>query len=111
MMRHWIQTAGGALILGLMAVGGCGRNTDATAQMPATTAPPTPASPGGAPNYGTPSGMGFSYGDAAHSDGQGSGLMGYHGTGAMGTSGAISDRHPVPEPPKNAATEPVLPPA
>jgi hypothetical protein len=52
--------------------------------------------------------MGFSTGDAAHSDGQGSGLMGYHGTGAMGTSGAISDKHEVPAPPKST-TEPVLP--
>ncbi len=110
MMRHWIAAAGGTVLLGLTMAGGiagCGRSDD-TALVPATTPPPTPASPGAAPTYGTPSGMGFSTGDAAHSDGQGSGLMGYHGTGAMGTSGAISDKHEVPAPPKST-TEPVLP--
>lgn len=95
---------GGCLVL---AAGGCGRSQTTQDSVDAAPAP-TPASPGAAPTYGTPSGMGFSTGDAAHSDGQGSGLMGYHGTGSMGTSGAISDKHEVPEPPVNA-TQPVLP--
>jgi len=110
MIRHWISVGGGSVLLALAVAGGlagCSKS-DATTEMPLTTAAPTPASPGAAPEYGTPSGMGFSTGDSAHSDGQGSGLMGYHGTGAMGTSGAISDKHAVPAPPK-AATEPVLP--
>jgi hypothetical protein len=61
----------------------------------ASTETPTPPSPGGAPSFGSPSGMGLSTGDAAHSSGMGTGLMGFHGTGAAGTSGAISDRSPV----------------
>jgi hypothetical protein len=58
--------------------------------------------------FGKPSGMGFATGDAVHTDGQGSGLMGYHGTGATGTGGTITDTHAVPPPPPT--TEPVLPP-
>jgi hypothetical protein len=53
--------------------------------------------------------MGFSTGDAAHNDGSGSGLMGFHGTGAMGTSNAITDNHPA-QAPTFPTTEPVLPP-
>ena len=80
----------------------------------APTGEPTPAKPGygnakddaanlgagGAPTYGEPTGTGFPTGDAAHSGGQGSGLLGYHGTGAAGTSAAISDMHPAGDPPK-----------
>ena len=51
----------------------------------------------GAPTFGTPSGMGFSTGDAAHTDGQGSGQMGFHQTGAAGTSGTITDHRMVAE--------------
>jgi hypothetical protein len=51
------------------------------------------AGAGGAPSFGAPSGMGFSTGDAAHSGGQGGGLMGFHGTGKEGTSGAMTDMH------------------
>ena len=57
---------------------------------------------GGAPTYGEPTGTGFYTLDAAHGSGTGSGMMGYHGTGAMGTSAAISDMHKTPPPPKNA---------
>jgi hypothetical protein len=73
----------------------------------------TGSNPGGAPTFGQPTGMGFSTGDAAHSGGQGSGLMGYHNTGAAGTSGAITDaridlrdesRGIIDVPPKPAAT-------
>jgi hypothetical protein len=49
-------------------------------------------SPGGAPTFGSPSGMGFTTGNAAQSDGQGSGLMGFHDTGEYGTSGTITQR-------------------
>ncbi len=52
----------------------------------------SPSSPGGAPAFGAPSGMGFPTGDAAHSGGQGGGLMGFGGTGANGTNGTITDR-------------------
>jgi hypothetical protein len=76
----------------------------------------TGQNPGGAPTFGTPSGMGFSTGDAAHSGGQGGGLMGYNHTGAAGTSGTITDartdlrdesRGVIVEPPKpeTATTE------
>ncbi len=57
---------------------------------------------GGAPTYGEPTGTGFPSGDAAHSSGQGSGLMGFHGTGAMGTSAAVSDAHDAGKPAKDA---------
>ncbi len=105
-MRNSILVVVGSMLL---AAAGCGRS-DVTEDAVATPASATQPSPGAAPTYGTPSGMGFSTGDAAHSDGQGSGLMGYHGTGAMGTSGAISDQHEVPPPPPST-TQPVLPPA
>jgi len=104
MMRNWILVLGGSMLL---AIAGCGKSVTTESQA-AAPPPATPASPGAAPTYGTASGMGFSTGDAAHSSGQGSGMMGYHGTGAAGTSGAISDQHVVPEPPKST-TEPVLP--
>jgi hypothetical protein len=88
-------------------LGGCG---DEAEKAPApTTAPLAVSNPGGAPSYGTQSGMGFSTGDAAHNDGSGSGLMGFHGTGAMGTSNAITDNHPA-QAPTFPTTEPVLPP-
>ena len=57
---------------------------------------------GGAPTYGEATGTGFPTGDAAHAGGQGSGMMGFHGTGAQGTSAAISDMHTTPPPDKNA---------
>ena len=50
----------------------------------------TPPSPGGAPTFGSPSGMGFSTGNAAQSGGQGSGLMSFNHTGEYGTSGTIT---------------------
>ncbi len=65
-------------------------------------ASPTDPAAGGAPTYGEATGTGFHTGDAPHSGGTGSGLMGFHGTGAYGTSAAISDTHPAGEPPKNA---------
>ncbi len=83
---------------------GCGGDESAGP----TTAPTAVASPGGAPTFGTQSGMGFSTGDAEHSSGAGSGLMGYNGTGSKGTSGAISDEHPAPKP-SFPTTDPVLP--
>ena len=79
---------------------------DSKANFPIIEQPPR--SPGGAPTYGKPSGMGFTTGDAAHSDGAGSGLMGFHGTGQMGTSGAITDRHNF-QLPNTPTTDPVLP--
>jgi len=54
----------------------------------AADANPGPAA-GGAPSYGQPSGMGLYSGDSMHGA-QGSGLMGYHGTGQAGTSSAIT---------------------
>ncbi len=96
----------GMLVLcGSMLLAGCGGD-DNVAAGPTTT---PVSSPGGAPTYGTPSGMGFSTGDAAHTDAAGSGLMGFHGTGAMGTSAAITDNHPIGAP-TFPTTEPVLPP-
>jgi hypothetical protein len=86
---------------------GCDKDEPAAA---APSTQPVYGGAGGAPTFGTASGMGFSTGDAAHSDGQGSGLMGYHGTGSMGASGAITDKHEVVIP-RSAVptTEPVLP--
>jgi hypothetical protein len=52
----------------------------------------------GAPTFGTPSGMGFATGDSAHT-GQGSGQMGFHQTGAAGTSGTITDHRIAAEQP------------
>jgi hypothetical protein len=98
------------LVLGSMLLTAAGCNNSQKTADEIQPPPPSPASPGAAPTYGKASGMGFSYGDAAHSDGQGSGLMGFHGTGSMGTSGAISDKHEAREPDK-ASTQPVLPPA
>ena len=95
----------GAMLLGL---GGCDKE-DVAATAPPTTAPMAVASPGAAPTFGTQSGMGFSTGDALHSGGAGSGLMGYNGTGKMGTSSAITDQHPIGKP-AFPTTEPVLPP-
>lgn len=95
-----------------MAVGLVGCGGDPAGETPPTspnTAPTEARSPGAAPSFGKPSGMGFSTGDAIHTDGQGSGMAGYHGTGATGTAGTITDTHEVPPP--QATTEPVLPPA
>ena len=99
----WIVGLTGAMLL---AVSGCGNSDSTEATATPTTAPVEVASPGAAPTYGTASGMGFSTGDAAHG-GQGSGAMGYHGTGEMGTSLAITDKHPAAEPEK-PTTMPVL---
>ena len=101
MMRRAVYILSGAMAL---AAAGCDQS-DTTAEAPPSTQP----SPGGAPTFGTPTGTGYSTGDAANSDGQGSGLMGYHDTGAAGTSGTITDTHELPPPP--ATTDPVLPPA
>jgi hypothetical protein len=73
-----------------------------------TAAAPTGQGAGGAPSFGEATGTGFPSGDAAHSGGQGSGLMGFHGTGYEGTSAAVSDMHPVGPPAANAPA-PVLP--
>ncbi len=72
--------------------------------------PPAPGkpSPGGSPTYGTQSGMGLATGDSLHASGQGSGMMGFNGTGAKGTNGTISDTHDAGEPDKNVK-DPVLP--
>jgi hypothetical protein len=96
---------------GVMAVGliGCGGNDTAETPTSPTTQPIEASSPGAAPTFGKASGMGFATGDAIHTDGQGSGMAGYHGTGAAGTAGTVTDTHPVGPPP--ATTEPVLPPA
>jgi len=113
----------------LAAVAGCGK-TDSTTATPANTGTgmtgmgpgaqvtgpnnndvamgPNNGGAGGAPSYGDATGTGFYTGDAAHSGGQGSGLMGFHGTGAMGTSAAISDMHKTEAPAKDAPV-PVLP--
>jgi hypothetical protein len=101
--------AGGGLLLA-----GCGDPADQPTTKPAVVAEFGPttrpdASPAGAPTYGKDSGMGFSTGDAAHSGGQGSGLMGYHGTGSVGTNGAITDSNAVKDPVDNPIS-PVLPP-
>ncbi len=87
---------------------GCGSD-DSSAQAPATQPVLATASPGAAPSFGTPTGTGFSTGDGIHSTGQGSGAMGYHGTGANGTSNSITDTHPVDvEPREDAKKPPVL---
>jgi hypothetical protein len=116
---------GGTLMLAAAAVIGCDR-TNSTTATPANTgtgatggtganmgrqvtgptadqvgAPPAPPWLS-APTFGEATGTGFATGDAAHASGQGSGLMGYHGTGAMGTSFAISDDHKAPPVAKNA---------
>lgn len=102
-----ILVLGGSMLLtGLLA--GCGGDDNSAQSAPPTTAPVAVASPAGAPTFGTQSGMGFSTGDALHSDGAGSGLMGYNGTGKMGTSSAITDAHTISKP-SFATTEPVLP--
>jgi hypothetical protein len=68
--------------------------------------PATPSDPGGAPTYGTASGMGFSTGNAAQAGGQGTGLMGFHGTGSAGTSGTITDTSaPHPAQPAEATAQ------
>ena len=64
---------------------------------------------GGAPPFGEPTGTGYATGDAAHGTGMGSGMLGYHGTGAAGTSAAVSDMHPAGEPPKGGGPQWVLP--
>jgi hypothetical protein len=119
-------------ILSTALLGGCD-HTDSTTSTPPNTGtgltgakpgkelhgpPPgseTGSNPGGAPTFGKPTGMGFSTGDAAHSGGQGGGLMGYHNTGAAGTSGAITDarvdlrddsRGVIVEPPTIVTTQP-----
>ncbi len=90
-----------------LAVVGCGHGDEA-AEAPLAQ-PVEVSSPGGAPTFGKPSGMGLATGDALNSTGQGSGYMGYNNTGAAGTAGAISDTHHLPPPPP--AKDPVLPPA
>ncbi len=83
---------------------GCGGD-DTTTQVP-TTQPLAVASPGGAPSFGQPTGTGFSTGDGIHSTGQGSGAMGYHSTGAAGTSNSITDTHPAEVDPRADAKKP-----
>jgi hypothetical protein len=65
-------------------------------------------SPGAAPTFGAQAGNGFSTGDALNSTGMGTGLMGYHGVGSMGTSNTITDAHDAGAPDKSAK-DPVLP--
>ena len=83
-----------AIGLGIGLLVGCD-NADRSAYFTAPAADATP-NPGGAPTYGVPSGMGFYTGDAAQTGGMGSGLMGFHGTGSSGTSGAVSDISTLP---------------
>jgi hypothetical protein len=71
-------------------IAGCDQNESTSADEFANT----PSSPGGAPSFGSPSGMGFSTGDAAQAGGQGGGLMGFHHTGEAGTSGTITQKVP-----------------
>jgi hypothetical protein len=96
---------------------GCGRS-ESTTSTPANSGdgmsgPAAEAEPrvygsaaAGAPSFNAPaSGMGFTVGDALHADGQGSGLMGFHQTGAAGTSGTITDRRIGPEQPDTTPHE------
>lgn len=89
-------------VLMTVLVSGCGKSDSSAAPAvagPTEEGPPpykyTDSAPGhaagGAPTFGKPTGTGFSTGDAAHTA-QGSGLMGYHNTGAAGTSHTITDR-------------------
>ena len=48
--------------------------------------------PGGPPVFGVATGTGFSTGDSDQAGGMGSGLEGFHGLGAAGTSGSITDK-------------------
>ena len=73
------------------------------------TGPNSGQGAGGAPPLGEYAGNGFSTGDSAHAGGTGSGLMGWHGTGAQGTSMAISDKHDAGELPKGGGPQWVLP--
>ncbi len=115
--HRWTTITLWTTLAATIALGGCGK-TESTTATPANTgtgmtgmgsgkdvtgpiASAAPDGAGGAPTFGEATGTGFPSGDAAHAGGQGSGLMGFHGTGAKGTSYAISDTHPAGEPPKS----------
>ena len=112
MAHRWTTGTLGAVLAATAIVGGgCGKTESTTATPPNSgtgmtgmgpgkdvTGPAAQANAGndgagGAPTYGEATGTGFASGDAAHSSGMGSGLMGFHSTGAMGTSAAASDMH------------------
>jgi hypothetical protein len=81
------------LAIALLAAGCVVTSSTSTNNATASTeliVPVTTPNPGGAPAFGSPSGMGFTTGDAAQSGGQGSGLMSFHDTGEYGTSGTIT---------------------
>jgi hypothetical protein len=126
MLTRNMMTLSTAALLGAGLIAGCDRN-DSTTATPANSGTglsnaqpgkdvtgPAPGSetgsnPGGAPSFGQATGTGFSTGDAAHSGGQGGGLMGYHGTGSAGTSGAITDpRVDVRDPSRGVIVEPPI---
>ena len=98
------------LLCGSVWLAGCGGDESTEANAP-TTMPTVVTSGPPAPTYGTQSGMGFPTGDALHADGSGSGMMGFNGVGKMGTSGTITDEHPISKPEKMPTTDPVLPPS
>jgi hypothetical protein len=82
-----------ALTIALLAAGCVLTSSTSTNDATASSdliVPVTTPSPGGAPLFGSPSGMGFTTGNAAQSGGQGSGLMSFNNTGAYGTSGTIT---------------------
>jgi hypothetical protein len=93
---NYAPLAGAICVATTLTLFGCGR--DETAPVAADEPRVYGAAAAGAPSFNAqPSGMGFNTGDAAHADGQGSGLMGFHETGAAGTSGTITDHRIAPE--------------
>jgi hypothetical protein len=74
----------------LMAAAGCDITSSSSTNSPQANTdlvvPVTHPSPGGAPVFGSPSGMGFSTGDAAQAGGQGAGLMSFNNTGEYGVN-------------------------
>jgi hypothetical protein len=74
----------------LIAAAGCDITSSSSTNSPQANTdlvvPVTQPNPGGAPAFGSASGMGFSTGDAAQSGGQGTGLMSFNNTGEYGLS-------------------------
>jgi hypothetical protein len=100
---NYAPLTGAICVAATLTLFGCGR--DETAPVAADEPRVYGAAAAGAPSFGTPTGMGFNTGDAAHADGQGSGLMGFHETGAAGTSGTITDRRIAVEQPDTTPHE------